>query len=126
VGALGLSIDKLLADLNYFGFLFESLVIRDLRIYAEAFDGKVFHYRDSRDLEVDAVIEYPDGTWAAFEVKMGFSAQDEAAANLLAFASKIDQTKMGPPASLAVITANGFACRRKDGVNIVPLAALTA
>jgi predicted AAA+ superfamily ATPase len=126
VGALGLSIDKLLADLNYFGFLFESLVIRDLRIYAEVHDGKVFHYRDSRNLEVDAIVEYPDNTWAAFEVKMGFSAQDEAAANLLAFAGKIDQPKMGAPAALTVITANGFACRRKDGVNIVPLPVLTA
>ena len=125
-GALGLSPAKLMADLNYLGFLFESLVIRDLRIYAEAHDGKVYHYRDSRDMEVDAVVEYPDGTWAAFEVKMGFSAQDEAAANLLAFARKIDQQKMGPPAALTIITANGFAFRRKDKVNVVPLSVLTA
>jgi predicted AAA+ superfamily ATPase len=126
VGALGLSIDKLIGDLNYFGFLFESLVIRDLRIYADMHDGKVFHYRDSRNLEVDAIVEYPDGTWAAFEVKMGFSAQDEAAANLLTFAAKIDQEKMGTPAALTVITANGFAYRRKDGINVIPLSALTA
>lgn len=110
--------------LNYLGFLFESLVIRDLRIYAEVNDGKVFHYRDSRNMEVDAIVEYPDGTWAAFEVKMGFNAQDQAASNLLAFASKIDQAKMGAPAALTVITANGFAYRRKDGVNVVPLAVL--
>jgi predicted AAA+ superfamily ATPase len=126
IGALGLSIEKLLADLNYFGFLFESMVIRDLRIYAEAHDGKVFHYRDSRNLEADAIVEYPDNTWAAFEVKMGFNAQDEAAANLLAFAGKIDQDRMGAPAALTVITANGFACRRKDGVNVIPLPVLTA
>ncbi|MDR3200147.1 MAG: DUF4143 domain-containing protein [Spirochaetales bacterium] len=126
IGALGLSKKKLLADLNYFGFLFESMVIRDLRIYAEVHDGKVFHYRDSRNLEVDAIVEYPDNTWAAFEVKMGFNAQDEAAANLLTFANKIDWEKMGSPAALTVITANGFACRRKDGVNVVPLPALSA
>ncbi|MCL2381792.1 MAG: DUF4143 domain-containing protein [Treponema sp.] len=126
IGALGLSIDKILADLNYFGLLFESLVIRDLRIYAEAHGGNVYHYRDSRNFEIDAVVEYPDNTWAAFEVKMGFNAQDEAAANLLKFAKKIDQEKMGPPLSLTVISANGFACRRKDGVNVVPLSALTA
>jgi len=126
VGALGLSVGKLKADLNYFGMLFESLVIRDLRIYAEANDGKVYHYRDSRDMEVDAIIEYPDRTWAAFEIKMGFSAQDEAAKNLLAFSKKINQEKMGPPAALTVITANGTACRRKDGVNVVPLSVLTA
>ena len=126
VGTLGLSTGKLMADLNYFGFLFESLVIRDLRIYADVNDGKVCHYRDSRDMEIDAIVEYPDGVWAAFEVKMGFSAQDEAAANLLAFVKKIDRKKMGPPAALTIITANGFACRRKDGVNVVPLSALTA
>ncbi|MCL2271064.1 MAG: DUF4143 domain-containing protein, partial [Treponema sp.] len=126
VGALGLSPSKLVADICYFGFLFESLVIRDLRIYAGANDGKVYHYRDSRDMEVDAIVEYPDGTWAAFEVKMGFRVQDEAAANLLAFARKINQEKMGQPAALTIITANGFACRRKDGVNVVPLSVLTA
>jgi predicted AAA+ superfamily ATPase len=126
IGALGLSIDKLLKDLNYFGFLFESLAIRDLRIYAAVNDGKVFHYRDSRNMEVDAIVEYPDGRWAAFEVKMGFNAQDQAASHLLAFASKINQEKMGAPAALTIITANGFACRRKDGVNVIPLAALTA
>jgi len=126
VGTLGLSAGKLKSDLNYFGLLFESLVIRDLRIYAEANNGKVYHYRDSRDLEIDAIIEYPDRTWAAFEVKMGFAAQNEAAKNLLAFAKKIDQEKMGPPAALTVITANGTACRRKDGINVVPLSVLTA
>jgi predicted AAA+ superfamily ATPase len=126
IGALGLSQEKLLADLNYFGFLFESEAIRDLRIYAEVHDGKVFHYRDSRNLEVDAIVEYPDNTWAAFEVKMDFKAQDEAAANLLAFANKINQERMGAPAALTVITANGFACRRKDGVNVTPLSVLTA
>jgi predicted AAA+ superfamily ATPase len=126
IGALGLSTEKLLGDLNYFGFLFESLVIRDLRIYADVNDGSVFHYRDSRGMEVDAIVEYPDRTWAAFEVKMGFTAQDEAAANLLSFAQKIDQKKMGSPAALTIITANGFACRRKDGINVVPLQVLTA
>jgi len=126
IGALGLSADKLVLDLNYLGFLFESLVIRDLRIYADAHDGKVFHYRDSRNMEIDAVVEYPDNTWAAFEVKMGFSAQDEAAANLLNFEKKINHEKMGKPAALTIITANGFACRRKDGVNVVPLQVLTA
>ena len=126
IGALGLSMGKLLADLNYVGFLFESLVVRDLRIYADMHDGKVFHYRDSRNLEIDAVVEYPGNTWAAFEVKMGFGSQDEAAENLLTFAKKINQERMGKPAALTIITANGFACRRKDGVNVVPLSVLTA
>ena len=126
IGALGLSMEKLLSDLNYFGFLFESLVIRDLRIYADLHEGKVFHYRDSRNLEIDAIIEYPDNSWAAFEVKMGFSAQDEAAENLLKFAKKISTERMGKPKALTIITANGFACRRQDGINVVPLESLTA
>ena len=125
VGALGLSIDKLLADLNYFGLLFESLAIRDLRIYADATGGKLFHYRDSRGLEIDAVVEYADGTWGAFEVKLGIGAADEAAANLLQFAAKIDTDKVQAPSALTVITGNGFAYRRPDGVNVVPLSTLT-
>ena len=93
VGALGLSIDKLLSDLNYFGLLFESLAIRDLRIYAEANGGQVYHYRDSRNLEIDAIIEYDDGTWGAFEIKLGFGAADHAASLLQKFADKIDTEK---------------------------------
>jgi predicted AAA+ superfamily ATPase len=124
VGALGLSIKKLTKDLNYFGLLFESLAIRDLRIYADINGGKVFHYRDSRGMEIDAIVEYPDGAWGAFEIKLGLGAADAAAAHLLKFASKIDTEKTKPPSSLAVITANGFAHRRKDGVDVLPLSAL--
>ena len=124
VGALGLSIDKLMADLNYFGLLFESLAIRDLRIYADASGGKVFHYRDSRGLGIDAIIEYADGTWGAFEVKLGIGAVNAAADNLIKFAEKIDTDKTKAPAALTVITGNGFAYRRPDGVNIVPIGAM--
>ena len=125
VGALGLSIDKVIADLNYFGLLFESLAIRDLKVYANANGGDVFYYRDSRGLEIDAIIEYADGTWGAFEVKLGIGAVDVAAENLLKFASKIDTDKMNAPATLTAITGNGFAHRRPDGVNVVPLSTLT-
>ena len=75
---------------------------------------------------MDAIIEYPDNSWAGFEVKMGFNAQDEAAGNLIKFSEKINHEKTGLPSSLTVITANGFAYRRKDGVNVVPLSVLTA
>jgi len=126
VGALGLSIDKLIEDLNYMGLLFESLAIRDIKIYADAGGGKTFHYRDSRGLEIDAVVEYADGAWGAFEIKLGIGAVDEAAKNLLNFARKIDVEKTKPPAALTVITGNGFAYRRPDGVNVVPLSTLTA
>jgi predicted AAA+ superfamily ATPase len=125
VGALGLSVDKLIADLNYFGLLFESLAIRDLRIYADAGGGKAFHYRDSRGLEIDAVIEYADGTWGAFEIKLGIGAVDDAASNLLKFAAKINTDKTSAPSALTVITGNGFAYRRPDGVNVVPISTLT-
>jgi len=125
VGALGQSTDKLIADLNYFGLLFESLAIRDLKVYANANGGDLFFYRDSRGLEIDAIIEYADGTWGAFEVKLGIGAVDAAAENLLKFASKIDTAKMSAPATLTVITGNGFAHRRPDGVNVVPLSTLT-
>ena len=125
VGALGLSVDKLMADLNYFGLLFESLVVRDIKIYAEAGGGKVFHYRDSRGLEIDAIVEYADGTWGAFEIKLGIGAVDAAAANLLKFAEKIDTDKTKAPATLTIITGNGFAYRRSDGINVVPISTLT-
>ncbi|MCL2392986.1 MAG: DUF4143 domain-containing protein [Oscillospiraceae bacterium] len=125
VGALGLSTDKLIADLNYFGLLFESLVIRDLKVYAEALGASLYHYRDSRGLEIDAVLEYADGTWGAFEVKLGIGAVDEAVKSLLTFADKIDTDKMKPPTTLTVITGNGFAHRRPDGVNVVPISTLT-
>ena len=125
VGALGLSIEKLTTDLNYLGLLFESLVTRDLRIYADANGGKVFHYRDSRGLEVDVIVEYADGTWGAFEIKLGIGLADEAAAHLLTFAEKIDTDKTTPPTHLTIITGNGFAHRRQDGVNVVPISTLT-
>ncbi len=125
VGALGLSVAKLLSDLNYFGMLFESLVVRDLRIYADAGEGRVFHYRDSRGLEIDTVIEYADGTWGAFEIKLGIGAVDAAAKNLLTFASKIDTDRVKAPATLTVITGNGFSYRRPDGVNVVPLSVIS-
>jgi len=126
IGTLGLSIDKLLTDLNYFGLLFESLAIRDLKIYADVEDGKAYHYRDSRGMETDCIIEYPDGNWGAFEIKLGIGAVDNAASNLLKFATKIDTEKTKKPSTLTVITGNGFAYKRPDGVNVVPLSTLTA
>ena len=76
-------------------------------------------------MEIDAIVEYADGTWGAFEIKLGFGAADTAATNLLKFANKIDTDKVKAPATLTVITGNGFAHRRPDGVNVVPLSVLT-
>ena len=126
VGALGLSINKLVADLDYFGLLFESLAVRDLKIYADAIGAKAFHYRDSRGLKIDAVIEHADGTWGAFEIKLGIGAAGAAADNLRKLAANIDTGRAKAPSALTVITGNGFAHRRPDGVNVVPLATLCA
>ena len=125
-GALGLSPAKLARDAEYLGMLFESAAIRDLRVYAWAGGAEVFHYRDSTGLEADAILEYPGGEWGAFEIKLGLGAADAAAANLKKLAANINTKKMPPPSTLTVITANGFAHRRPDGVNVVPLGMLTA
>lgn len=115
---------KLLRDLNTLGLLFESLVLRDLRVYADAADATVYHYRDSDGLEVDAIVEARDGTWGAFEVKLGTGQIDQAAAHLLRFAQKVDTTKVGAPAVLGVITANGYGLTRSDGVVSIPIGTL--
>jgi predicted AAA+ superfamily ATPase len=125
-GILRLDAGKLLADLSYFGLLFESLVIRDLRIYAQANDAAVWHCRDSAGCEVDAIVEAANGDWLAVEVKLGVGAADGAAQSLLKFAANIDTSKTPAPRALVVVTANGFAHRRADGVCVVPLATLAA
>jgi len=122
--ALDASPAKLLRDLNTLGLLFESLVVRDLRVYADAIDAAVYHYRDSDGLEVDVIVEARDGTWGAFEVKLGAGQVDQAAANLLKFADKVDTDKIGEPAVLGVITANGYGLTRPDGVVTIPIGAL--
>lgn len=124
VAALGTTPDRLLRDVETLGFLFEALVIRDLRIYAQALDSSVFHYRDSTDLEADAIIERRDGRWAAFEVKLGPAAIDRAAESLLRVAARVDPERHGEPAALAVITGWGYGYRRPDGVAVIPIGAL--
>ena len=124
VASLRATPERLLTDLEWFGFLFESLVVRDLRVYAQAADAEVFHYRDNTGLEVDAIIEAKDGRWAAFEVKLGQAAIDEASASLRRFADRIDTKKCGEPALLAVITGNGFGYVRPDGVAVIPIGSL--
>jgi len=123
--ALNAGPDALLGDLKLMGLLFESLVIRDLRVYADAVGGRQYHYRDAVGLEADAVIELPGGGWAAFEVKLGSSPAvvDGAAANLIRLR---DRVAGRPPVALAVITATGWALTRLDGVLQIPVGALAA
>jgi predicted AAA+ superfamily ATPase len=124
VAALGTRPDRLLRDIETLGLLFESLVVRDLRIYAQAQDASVLHYRDSTDLEADAIVERRDGAWAAFEVKLGPSAVDGAARTLLRVAARVDPERHGRPAVLGVITGWGYGYRRPDGVAVIPIGAL--
>jgi uncharacterized protein len=124
VAALRITPEHLLKDLNLFGLLFESMVIRDLRVYAQASDARVLHYRDNTGLEVDAIVETGDGRWAAYEIKLGTGHIDTAAANLLKFAERIDTGKCGSPALLGVIVGTGYGYMRKDGVAVIPVGAL--
>lgn len=121
---LSLSSESLIKELNYTGFLFESLVVHDLRVYAEALDTQAYYYLDTDGDEVDVIIETRDGKFAAFEVKLGVGAIDEAVVSLNKFKNKLTDKKQSDLISLNVITGSGFAYTRPDGVNVIPLGAL--
>jgi predicted AAA+ superfamily ATPase len=124
VAALRATPGRLLGDMNLFGFLFESLVVRDLRVYAQAADARVLQYRDSHGLEVDAIIEVADGRWAAFEIKLGPGQLDKAAANLQRLARQIDTERCGSAAALGVVVGTGYGYLREDGIMVIPIGAL--
>ena len=123
---MGLGPEDLVNDLETFGLLFETLCIRDLRVYADAIDGNVYHYRDKNGLECDAVIHLRNGAYGLIELKLGgATAIEKGVSTLLSLASKIDTTKMKSPSFLMVLTAVGdYAYRRKDGVYVVPVGCL--
>ncbi len=125
--ALGIGPKDLINDMESFGFIFETMAVRDLRIYADALDGKVYHYRDKNNLECDAVIHLRNGSYGLVEVKIGGSELiREGAESLKALSSKIDSTKMKAPSFLMVLTGIGdFAYKRpEDGVLVVPIGCL--
>ena len=126
VASLGIGPKDLMNDLNTFGLLFESLCIRDLRVYSESLNGKVYHYRDANDLECDAVIHLRDGSYGLIEIKLGGDTLiNEGAENLKKLEAKIDITKMKNPSFLLVLTATGkYAYKREDGVYVVPIGCL--
>lgn len=124
--ALRLGPKDLINDLQTFGLFFEDLVVRDLRVYAEALDGELYHYRDSSGLECDTVLHRHNGSYALLEVKIGGEERiNEGAANLLSLANNIDTNKMPAPSFMAVIIGVGkYAYQRKDGVYVIPIGCL--
>lgn len=124
--ALGLGPEDLKEDLNTFGLLFETMAVRDLRVYADALDGQVYHYRDKNGLECDAVVHLRNGNFGLIEVKLGGDSLIEAGAKTLKqLADKIDTTKMKSPSFLMILTGLGqYAYRREDGVYVVPISCL--
>lgn len=123
---LKLTPTHLINDLNTFGFLFETLCERDMKIYAESFGGKLYHYQDYEGKEIDAVVEMPDGSWTAFEIKLGANQIESAAQELIALSGSISKEKDGiPPSVLCVVCGmSNAAYRREDGVFVVPITAL--
>lgn len=122
--SLGMNHEHLLNDFNTFGFMFESMCIRDLRVYAEAMGGKVYHYRDKNGLECDAVIVLRDGRWGAVEIKLGANEFEKASRNLKSLEAIIDTEKMNKPSFLMVVTGSKLGYRRDEGVLIVPIGCL--
>lgn len=112
------------ANIPLRGFLFENLVVRDLRVYAQALEAQIYHYRDESGLEADAITEMPDGRWAAFEVKLGLGEVDAAAEHLMKLKDRVDTDATGEPLALAVITGTGYGYVRDDGVAVIPIGAL--
>lgn len=116
--------NDLINDLNTFGFIFESLCIRDLKIYTQSYDSNITFYRDEKDFEVDAIVRTNSGKWGAIEIKLGAGYIDEAAKNLLKFKERVDIEKCGEPAFLMVLTGANYSYKRPDGVYVVSIGTL--
>ncbi len=126
IASLGATPEMLIKDLNTLGFMFESLCMRDLTVYAESFGGKIHHYRDSEGREIDAVVELSDGRWGAFEIKLGANQIDKAAENLLKFdeITSRDQKSKRPSVLCVICGLTPAAYKRDDGVYVIPITAL--
>lgn len=124
VASIGADQTSLLNDLETTGFLFENLALRDLRVYAQANGCEVSHYRDSGGLEVDAIVEKPNGAWGAIEVKLNPNSIEQAAASLAKLVHQLDFTRAQKPAFLAVLTTGKYSYLRPDGVSVISLGAL--
>ena len=124
--ALGASPNDLINDLNTMGLLFETLAVRDLRVYADALDGQVYHYRDKKGLECDAILHLRNGSFGLIEIKLGGDDLiEEGASSMKKLADEIDTTRMKSPSFMMVLTGVGdFPYRRDDGILVVPIGCL--
>lgn len=122
--SLGLNKAILKNDLNTLGLLFESLCIRDLRIYVESLGGKLYHYRDETDLEIDAILVLQDGRWGAVELKLGSGYIESASENLLKFKEKVDTSKLGDPSFLMVLVGDEASYQMENGIYVVSIGSL--
>ena len=116
--------DRLMKDFRAFGFLFESLCVRDMRVYCQPLGGEIRHYRDQTGLEIDMIVVLKDGRWGGVEVKLGAGQIDGAAENLKRMREKIDFNRMGQPSFLMVLTATDMGYTRPDGVIVCPIGCL--
>lgn len=116
--------NNLINDLNTFGFMFESLCMRDLKIYAQNYGGDITFYRDEKDFEIDAILRTYSGKWGAIEIKLGAGYVDETAKNLLKFKEQVDINKCGEPSFLMVLTGSSYSYKRNDGVYVVSIGCL--
>lgn len=124
--ALGIGPQDLINDLNTFGLFFETMCIRDLRVYTDSLDGSVYHYRDKNGLECDAVVHLKNGSYGLIEIKLGGDKLiEEGAKTLTSLSNLIDTSKMQAPAFLMILTGVGdYAYKRTDGVLVVPIGCL--
>ena len=121
VATLNLKREDLIKDLNFTGFIFENMCMRDLKIYADAIDARLSYYRDKNDFEVDCILETADGKWGAIEVKLGAGEIPDAVLNLTKFKEKVDTDKYGEPSFLMVLTGADYSYKRDDGIYVVSI-----
>ncbi len=121
IAALNLKREDLIKDLNFTGFIFENMCMRDLKIYVEAIDARLSYYRDKNDFEVDCILETADGKWGAIEVKLGAGEIPTAVENLTKFKEKVDTKKYGDPSFLMVLTGADYSYKRDDGIYVVSI-----
>ena len=124
VAALSLSEKRLLSDLNTMGFMFESLCVRDLRIYSQLIDGKVYHYRDATGLEVDSIIQLRDGRWGMIESKLSVDGVNRAISNMHEIKKLSESVGLVSPSFMMVLTATGYVTHTSEGVWVVPIGCL--